>query len=89
MDTRFLSFTILLLLAGIFHIATTSIGIQCANESPEYKDKNPSTASFLISQLVCAILITIMAIIGIYLVFTDKTAKLSVGLLPASPPPYA
>ena len=75
MDSRFLSFTILLLLAGIFHIATTSIGLQCANESPAYKAKHPSNSGFLISQLVCAILITLLAIVGMYLAFTDKVPK--------------
>jgi hypothetical protein len=80
MDSRFLSFTILLLLAGSFHIATTSIGIQCSNDSPGYKEKNPSHSGFLISQLVCGILITIIAIIGIYLAFTDKLPKPVIGL---------
>lgn len=79
MDGRFLSFTILLLLAGIFHIATTSIGIQCSNESPAYKEKNPSHGGFLISQLVSAILITILAMIGMYLAFTDKVPTVQMG----------
>jgi hypothetical protein len=80
MDTRFLSFTILLLLAGIFHISTTSIGIQCSNEAPGYKEKNPSHGSFLISQLVCGILITILAIVGMYLAFTDKVPTVPMGM---------
>jgi hypothetical protein len=67
MDSRVISFAILLLLAGIFHIATTSIGIQCSNESSGYKEKHPSHTGFLISQLVCAILITIIGIVWIYL----------------------
>jgi uncharacterized membrane protein len=76
MDTRFLSFTILLLLAGVFHIATTSIGIQCSNEAPGYKEKHPSNGGFLISQLVSGILVTILAIVGMYLAFTDKVPKM-------------
>lgn len=75
MDSKLLSFTIILLLAGVFHIATTSIGIQCSNQNPGYKEKHPSNAGFLISQLVCGILITILAIVGIYLAATDKVPK--------------
>ena len=71
-DGKLLAFTLLLLLAGAFHIATTSIGIQCANENPGYKEQHPSNSSFLISQLVSAILITILAVVGIYLAVTDK-----------------
>ena len=85
MDTRFLSFTILLLLAGIFHISTTSIGIQCSNDSPGYKEKNPSQGSYLISQLVCGILITILAIVGMYLAFTDKVPTVPMGIKPSAP----
>lgn len=75
MDSKLLGFTIILLLAGVFHIATTSIGIQCANENPGYKEKHPSNGGFLISQLVCGILITILAIVGVYLAATDKAPK--------------
>ena len=73
MDSKLLGFAIILLLAGIFHIATTSIGLQCANETPGYKEKHPSNGGFLISQLVCAILVTLLAIVGIYLAATDKS----------------
>jgi|LakMenEpi03Aug12_release.lakeMendotaPanAssembly.Ray.scaffolds.fasta_scaffold1067106_1 hypothetical protein len=80
MDTKLLSFTMLLLIAGIFHIATTSIGIQCSNEAPGYKDKYPNNPGFLISQLVCGILMTILAILGVYLAVTDKVPKPSVAV---------
>lgn len=73
MDTTFIKFSILLLLAGIFYTATTSIGIQCSNDSPEYKQQSPNNVRFLISQLVCAILITIMGLVGIYLGSTGNS----------------
>lgn len=75
-DGKLLAFTLLLLIAGVSHIATTSIGIQCANENSGYKEKHPSNSSFLISQLVTAILITILAIVGIYLAVTDKGVQI-------------
>jgi cell division protein FtsW (lipid II flippase) len=79
-DGKLLAFTILLLLAGVFHIATTSIGIQCSNANPSYKEEHPSNSSFLISQLVCAILITILAIVGIYLAVTDKGVEIKANI---------
>lgn len=74
-DSKLLAFTILLLIAGISQIAASSIGIQCMNKNTSYKDDHPNNSSFLISQLVTAILITIVAIGGIYLAVTGVDIK--------------
>jgi hypothetical protein len=80
MDTKLLGFTVLLLIAGVFYIATTSIGIKCSNDNPNYKENNKSNTGFLISQLVSAILVTLIAAFGIYLAVTDKDISMITGL---------
>ena len=74
MDGRLLSFISLLLLAGIFHTATTSIGIQCSVEAVNYNTNHPYNYTFLISQLVSAVFIMSMALVGMYLAVTDKSS---------------
>jgi uncharacterized membrane protein YwzB len=69
MNGQVLAFAIVLLLTGIFSIATTSIGIQCSNECDAYKKKNESNQTFLIVNLVSAILVTLIACYGIYSAF--------------------
>lgn len=66
MNGQLLSYTLLLLIAGIFSIATSSIGIQCDNECTTYKDAHNSNHTFLIVNLVSAILVTLIAIVGVY-----------------------
>ena len=70
----FLFYAILLLCVGVSNIATTSIGIQCSDHSDKtktYKESlqgyNQYNYEFLMSQLVCAILVILSASIGIYL----------------------
>lgn len=72
MNGQLLSFTFLLLLAGVFYIASTSIGIQCMNANPQYRDQSTSNSGFLISQLVSAILVTLLALYGMYLSFRKE-----------------
>jgi hypothetical protein len=69
---QLLVFTILLLIVGVLHTATTSIGINCSNENPAYKEKNSTNHTFLISQLVCGVLVIIIGLIGVYLAVTEK-----------------
>lgn len=78
MEGKLVGFSILLVFAGACYIATTSIGIQCSNENPGYKEAHPTNSSFLISHLVTAILITILGCVGVYLGFTEKSAMLKV-----------
>lgn len=68
-----LSFAILLLLVGICYIASTSIGIQCANANESYKKENTNNFNFLISQLVSGILVTLISFYFIYLAFTTPS----------------
>lgn len=72
MNIELLGYAIVLLLAGIFSIATTSIGIQCANANSAYKEEHSSNQTFLIVNLVSAILVVIIALVGIYLAATGK-----------------
>ena len=72
MNGELLGYAIVLLLDGIFSIATTSIGIQCSNDNPKYKEEHQSNQTFLIVNLVSAILVTIIAIVGVYLAATEK-----------------
>jgi uncharacterized protein (UPF0333 family) len=77
MDVKLLGFAVLLVIAGICYIATTSIGIQCSNENPGYKEAHPTNNSFLISHLVTAVLVTILGCVGIYLGVTEKAGDVS------------
>ena len=72
----FLFYAILLLCVGVSNIATTSIGIQCSTHEATsgkktYYDSlegyNAYNYQFLISQLVCAIIVILSAFAGIYL----------------------
>ena len=64
MIVKLLLYSIVLLLIGIFSTATSSIGIQCANDTNYHIDK-PKNKTFLIVNLVSAIL----AFIGMVLAF--------------------
>lgn len=82
MDLELMLYAVVMLVAGVMYIATTSIATECANESafhnPNDKEKNyklshPSNFGFIIFNLVCAIFITISGLIGIYLAATQAT----------------
>lgn len=68
MNNKLAAFACLLLLAGVCYIATASIGIQCKNDNP---NDESSGKGFLISQLVSAILITLISFVGLYMAVTD------------------
>lgn len=72
----FLFYAILLLCVGVSNIATTSIGLQCStyeakDDKKTYYDSlggyNAYNYNFLVSQLVCAIVVILSAFVGIYL----------------------
>lgn len=67
MNLTILGIAIVLLLTGVFSIATTSIGIQCSNECESYKKTHESNQTFLIVNLVSAILVTLISCYGIYM----------------------
>lgn len=74
MNLQLLTFAFILLLAGIFSIATSSIGIQCYTESMDktitkddaYKTSHQTNNNFLIVNLVSAILVTLIALYGFF-----------------------
>jgi cell division protein FtsX len=58
---------------SIFSIATSSIAIKAYNDNMKYKNMNKSNFSFIIFNLVFAIIVLILSIVGVYLKITDKT----------------
>ena len=68
MIVKLLLYSIVLLLIGVFSTETSSIGIQCANDTTYHTDK-PKNKTFLIVNLVSAILGIVLAFVGIALAF--------------------
>lgn len=58
---------IIMLIAGVFYIATSSAAIQCYRSNEVYKNDNTPTYNFIIVNLVSAILTVILAFVGLYL----------------------
>lgn len=67
MIAKLLSYSVLLLIIGIFSTATSSIAIQCSNSNPEFKVEHPSNFNFIVVNLVSAVSGILIAIIGIFL----------------------
>jgi formate hydrogenlyase subunit 3/multisubunit Na+/H+ antiporter MnhD subunit len=57
MNTQLMILAIIMLIAGIASIATSSIGIQAYNkcDSPKLKDENPKNFKYLVFNLILAI----------------------------------
>ena len=71
---RFFYILIILVFSGsIFSISTSSIAIKAYNDNMKYKNMNKSNFSFIIFNLVFAIIVLILSIVGVYLKITDKT----------------
>lgn len=80
MELQLMIYAVVMLFAGVMYIATTSIATECANESAEfhpedleknYKLKHPSNFGFIVFNLVCAIFITILGLVGVYMAATS------------------
>ena len=71
MNLELFSYAFILLIAGIFSIATSSIGLQCSASCNDYKSAHSSNYTFLTVNLVSAILVALIAIVGIYLAATQ------------------
>lgn len=84
MDLKAFFFAVLLLAVAISNVATSSIGMDCANKSKTYKKENENNYTWLMSQLGCALCVAIIALIGIYLAFSDKKPSLT-STKPAAP----
>ena len=60
MNPQLMLFAIVAFVCGIFYIASTSIGVNCYNENPSYKDKQSTNLYFLLANLGCAILLILI-----------------------------
>jgi len=67
MNGKMLVAALALLLGGIFSIATSSIAIECYNENTSFKDSKTENYTFLMVNLVSAILLVLMAFGSMYL----------------------
>ena len=67
MNPKIISTACLLLSAGVFLVATTSIATECYNENSSFKDKKKDNFTFLIVTLVVAILMILSASGSMYL----------------------
>jgi ABC-type antimicrobial peptide transport system permease subunit len=76
-DYKLLFAGIGLLIGGIMSLATSAIGTQCYNDNKEYGDSKVSNKSFLIYNLIVAILIVLCAIITIYYSFRKNKDAIS------------
>lgn len=75
MESKLLSYAVLLLIVASCHIATSSIGIQCYNEKKT--DEKSSNYNFLVSQLVMGVVVCLMAFYGIYLAYNDQPVPIA------------
>jgi hypothetical protein len=60
---------IVAIVACIFSIASTAIGIQAFNENLSWKDEHKSNFTFLIINLVVSILVLLLSFVGLFLHF--------------------
>jgi hypothetical protein len=68
-----------MLLGGIFSIATSSIAIECYNKNETIKKEKENNFNFLISNLVCAILLVIVGCLSIYFAFKPTAGVVKYG----------
>lgn len=73
-DRKLMFASIGLLVGGVLSLATSSIGMQCYNDNQEYGTNRPSSKSFLLFNLVTAILIVLTAMISMYYSFKKSPA---------------
>jgi hypothetical protein len=70
----------LMLLLAVFAIATSSIGIQCYNKNSETMKEYKKNRTFIITNLVFAVIAAIIALITVAIGFksTEKVAVVAV-----------
>lgn len=73
-DNKLLFAGIGLLIGGLLSLSTSAIGTQCYNENEEYGKSKGSNKSFLIFNLIVAILTVLSAIAAIYYSFKKPVA---------------
>ena len=70
MNIRVLLIAIIIIIAAIFSIATSSIGVECYNYDKSGKtlqSEKPSNLSFLVYNVVSAALMIVLGLISIYI----------------------
>lgn len=72
MNSKVLSTASLLLSAGVFMVATSSIATECYNVNESFSQSKRENFTFLIVTLVIAVLIIISAFGSIYLGLTSN-----------------
>lgn len=68
-----------MLLGGIFSIATSSIAVECYNKNESLKKEKQTNFNFVVSNLVCAIILIIVGCISIYFAFSPTEKIVSAG----------
>lgn len=71
MNVNLLVTAIALLVGGVFSIASSSIGTECYIQNTSFKDSKSSNYTFLIVNLVSAILTVLIAFSSMYLAATS------------------
>lgn len=71
MNINLLVTALALLIGGIFSIATSSIATECYNNNSAFKDTKKDNYTFLIVNLVSAILTVLIAFSSMYMAATS------------------
>jgi hypothetical protein len=58
-------------IAGIFSIASTSIGIQAFNENLPWKNSHKGNFNFLVINLVVSIMVLLLALVALFLKYKN------------------
>ena len=58
---------LIVIVACIFSIASTSIGVQSFNDNPAYKESKKSNFGFLIVNLIVSIVVILLAFAALFL----------------------
>lgn len=74
MNGKIIISALVLILGGVFSTATSSMALECYNlkESEKFKTDKGSNYTFLIVNLVSAIVLILCGFVGVYLGFTEK-----------------
>lgn len=74
MKTSMMYLSIIVTIAAIFTIASTSIGVECYNHNTDYKGDNKNKFGFTVFCLVLSILALIGGGAGMVLAYREKSA---------------
>ena len=74
MKTSMMYLSIIVTIAAIFTLASTSIGVECYNNNADYKGDNKKKFGFTVFCLVLSILALIGGGAGMVLAYREKSA---------------